>query len=370
MSNPGIRRVAPAIGLFFIAPLVAEFLLGDIPIKLLGVLADPGAVIWRRRVAHPRGRSPHRQRLAQHLRPGLRLRGFRRSLHHPDAIQSQLPASESAPSPTSLHSRARDRHVVDRLRAHAAHGVEHLGVDRPGRSAGARPGHNSMARRIGLTVTGVLFTLAAVASTAHEIKQDHFVASKAQFAVSAIVCLVTIVAAFLLPTRSAARTPGRTPSPWLVGAVALVAGSIFLIVPNAWGWIAVAIYLLMDVALISAASVFSNREGWNAQHRLALAGGAALAYAWHAFIQQPAVGSSGTSLRIGNAIFAAALIILLVKAAQRTTASVQSRSRLIFSATFARFPQRPSRLKALALPPSSRRIRLKPSPCAARPADT
>src|SRR5580698_952454 len=38
MSNPGIRRVAPAIGLFFVAPLVAEFLLGDLPIKMLGTL--------------------------------------------------------------------------------------------------------------------------------------------------------------------------------------------------------------------------------------------------------------------------------------------------------------------------------------------
>src|ERR1017187_5968008 len=33
-----MRRVLPAIGLFFIAPLVAEFLLGDLPITLLGAL--------------------------------------------------------------------------------------------------------------------------------------------------------------------------------------------------------------------------------------------------------------------------------------------------------------------------------------------
>src|SRR5271167_633822 len=38
MSNPRIGHVAPAIGLFFIAPLVAEFLLGDLPIKMLGTL--------------------------------------------------------------------------------------------------------------------------------------------------------------------------------------------------------------------------------------------------------------------------------------------------------------------------------------------
>src|SRR5438094_7564194 len=38
MPNSGIRPVAPAIGLFFVAPLVAEFLLGNLPIKLLGAL--------------------------------------------------------------------------------------------------------------------------------------------------------------------------------------------------------------------------------------------------------------------------------------------------------------------------------------------
>ena len=33
-----MKRVWPAIGLFFLAPLVAEFLLGDLPINLLGAL--------------------------------------------------------------------------------------------------------------------------------------------------------------------------------------------------------------------------------------------------------------------------------------------------------------------------------------------
>jgi hypothetical protein len=79
--------------------------------------------------------------------------------------------------------------------------------------------------------------------------------------------------------------------------------------------------VLMDLALIVAISILSHRTAWNALHRLALAGGAALAYAWHAFIQTPAVGSAGTSFRIGNAVFAAALILLLVFAARRTSAA-------------------------------------------------
>jgi hypothetical protein len=149
-------------------------------------------------------------------------------------------------------------------------------------------------------------------------------ASKAQFCVSAAVCVVAIVAAFLVPAREAPRMPGSVPNPWLIGAVALAAGSIFLIVPPTWGWTAVAIYLLMDLILIAAISALSDREGWNGLHRLALAGGAALAYAWHAFIQHPAVGDAGRSTRIGNVIFAAGLIGLLVVAARRTASYVNS----------------------------------------------
>jgi hypothetical protein len=138
------------------------------------------------------------------------------------------------------------------------------------------------------------------------------------------VCLVAIVAAFLLPARPAPRISGSVPSPWLIGAAALLAGSLFLIVPGTWGWSAVAIYLLLDVIMIVAASTLSHHEGWNAMHRLALAGGAALAYAWHAFVQHPAVGDAGRSTRIGNVIFAAGLIVLLVVAARRTASHVAS----------------------------------------------
>jgi hypothetical protein len=33
-----MRRIGPAVGLFFLAPLVAEFLLGNLPITLIGAL--------------------------------------------------------------------------------------------------------------------------------------------------------------------------------------------------------------------------------------------------------------------------------------------------------------------------------------------
>jgi len=318
MPTPGSRRVAPAIGLFFVAPLVSEWLLGDLPIKMLGALVVlaplyGGGALLIREVVRRTGRGWPSIFVLAFAYAVFEEAFTTQTLFNPNYLHLNLHLLEPAYIPALgigiwWTIFVLTLHTVWSISVSIAL-VEALVPDRA-----ATP----WLKGIGLTVTTVLFVLAAIASTRFEIKQDHFIASKVQFAVAAIVCIAAIVVAFRLPARLPARTPGWVPSPWLVGAIALAAGSIFLVVPNAWAWRAVAIYLLMDFALIAGALVLSHRNGWNAQHRLALAGGAALAYAWHAFIQQPAVGSAGLSFRIGNAVFAAALIVLLVVAARRT----------------------------------------------------
>jgi len=84
--------------------------------------------------------------------------------------------------------------------------------------------------------------------------------------------------------------------------MALIAGSLFLIVPEAWGWGTVAIYLALDLVVIVAFTAMSHRSGWNGRHRLALAGGAALAYGWHAFLQTPVDGTTGWTIRASNVV--------------------------------------------------------------------
>jgi hypothetical protein len=317
MSNSGIRRVAPAIGLFFVAPLVAEYLLGDLPIKMLGalIILAPmygGGALLVREVVRRTGRGWPTIFVLAFAYAVFEEAFTTQTLFNPDYLHLNMRLLEPAYIP-ALGIGARWTIFV--LTLHTAWSisvsialVEALVPDRA---------TTPWLRGIGLTVVATLFVLGAIASTAIEIKQDHFVASKPQFAWSAVVCVVAMLAPFRLPVRSAPCTSGWTPSPWLVGAAALLASSIFMIIPPAWGWRAVGIYVLLDLTMIAAVSVLSHREGWNAQHRLALAGGAALTYAWHAFTQQPVVGSGGISFRVGNAILAAALILLLVIAARR-----------------------------------------------------
>jgi len=324
MPKSGRRGIAPAIGLYFVAPLVAEYLLGDIPIKMLGAVAIlapmyGGGALLIREVVRRTGRGWPSILVLAFAYAVFEEAFTTQTLFNPDYLHLNLHLLQPAYIPALgigvwWTIFVLTLHTIWSISVSIAL-VEALTPDRA---------TTPWLGWIGLTVTSVLFILAAFATTAHQIKQDHFVASRSQFISAAIICVLTIIAAFRLPARQPTRTPGWTPSPWLAGAAALIAGSIFLIVPRAWGWLAVGIYVVMDLSLIVVISPLSHRDGWNAFHRLALAGGAALAYAWHAFIQTPAVGSAGTSFRIGNAVFAAALILLLVVAARRTASALNA----------------------------------------------
>ena len=217
MSNPGLRRVAPAIGLFFIAPLVAEFLLGDLPIKMLGalVILAPmygGGALLIREVVRRTGRGWPSIFVLAFAYAVFEEAFTTQTLFNPNYLHLNLHLLDPAYIPAlgigiwwtvfvlSLHT-------VWSISVSIAL-VEALVPDRA---------TTPWLGGIGLSIIGILFVLAGVASTRFEIKQDHFVASKAQFAWAAVVCVVVIVAAFRLPVRSSARTPGRVPSPWLVG---------------------------------------------------------------------------------------------------------------------------------------------------------
>jgi hypothetical protein len=59
-----------------------------------------------------------------------------------------------------------------------------------------------------------------------------------------------------------------------------------------------------------------SRLAWGQLHRLPLVGGAALAYAWHAFLQVPVIPVSQVADLVGNAAFAVGLVERLAVAAR------------------------------------------------------
>jgi len=315
-----MKRIAPAIGLFFIAPLVAEYLLGDLSIKLLGALfilapMYGGGALLIREVTRRLGKGWPTIFVLAFAYAVLEEAFTTQTLFNPNYLNLNLHLLRPAYIP-ALGIGAwwtvfvLTLHTVWSISTSIAL-VEALVPERAEKPWLKAPG---------LSLITILFILGATASTRFEITQHHFIASRMQFTVAAIICVLAAVAALMLPPTRRGQKLGAVPSPWLVGFGALAAGSIFMLVPKDWGWIAVGIYLALDVVVVAAVWRMSHNSAWNATHRLALAAGASLTYAWHAFtVPKPVVGTGGASFRIGNAIFAVGLIALLVFAARKTS---------------------------------------------------
>ena len=84
------------------------------------------------------------------------------------------------------------------------------------------------------------------------------------------------------------------------------------------GWIVVATYVVIYSIVIAVVTRWSASEQWGPPHILAFAGGALLTYAWQGFPHEPILGSKGDIDLIGNAVFAASAVVLLIAAVMRS----------------------------------------------------
>jgi len=315
-----IRRVAPALGLYFLAPLISEFLLGDFPITRLGIILilapvyGGGALLIREIVRRTGGGWPRMIVLA--LAYGIFEEAFTtQTLFNPNYLGLNLHLLDHAYIP-ALGIGAWWTVFVLTL-----HTIWSISVS-IGLAEALVPERATQPwlRTLGLTIVTVLFVAIAVMMTKYSIKQDHshFIATKAQFAWSAVFVVVVAGAAFLFPRSSSEQSSSSAPSPWVAGFAALLLTSLFEVTPPAWGWGAVACYFALDIVAIALYWVWSRRHGWNSLHRLAMAGGAALTYAWHAFLQSPVTGGSTRLNLISHVVFGTGLLILLYVAGRRT----------------------------------------------------
>jgi hypothetical protein len=297
-----MKRVAPAFALFFLAPFIAEYLLGDFPLTKLGymfIMAPMygGGALLIREVVRRSGKGWPTIFVLAFAYAVLEEAFTTQTLFNPNYLHLNMHLLDHAYIP-ALGIGAwwtvfvLTLHTVWSISTSIAL-VEACVPDRASAPWLHWPG---------LTVDTILFVLAAIASTRFEIKHDHFLATTAQFSISGLIIVLAVIAAFFLPTRKTVASATPAPDPFALGTLALIAASIFLLVPPALAWIAVAIYLLLDIAVIAAITALSHRPGWDGRHRLALAAGAALAYGWHAFIGKPVDGSTGLIIRGSNAV--------------------------------------------------------------------
>ncbi|MEU7832056.1 hypothetical protein [Nonomuraea sp. NPDC049129] len=334
-----LPRLAPAIGLFFLAPLTAEYLMGNAPIthiqNLLGLapLYGGGALLIRE-FARRTGRGwPAMMTLA--LAYGMIEEAFvTQTLWDSNWVVGAhtleygfIPELGLA-GPWTLFMVG--VHTVFSISAPIAVAETLAGSRRTTPWLG----------KIGLTVAGVLYAVVALGSgVAQAVFGRH--ASALQLIGAGVVIAAIIVVGIRLPRRTTDVTllPGRAPSPWVAGALAMVAGAVFVLLyavdPNGFtpwlaeaiplpAWLSVVSYLTLFVTVATVVVRWSHRAGWSQAHRLALAGGAMLTYAWHSFPQRnitPTVPpTKPTSLAedlAGNAILTAGAVALLIVAALR-----------------------------------------------------
>jgi hypothetical protein len=309
-----LERVAPAIGLFFLAPLVAEFLLGNIAIDalagliVLAPLYGGGAVLIRESVRRAGRGWPSIILLA--LAYAIFEEGLvTQSLFDPNYVGADLLRVTFVP--------ALGIGVWWTLFVMTLHTVWSISVPIALVEAlTPRRRTTPWLGPVGLIVTALLFVFGSVVTMLGTYAQARFIAPAPQLVASVVAIAVLIAIAFALPRRPPAPIAGVAPDPWLVGASSLVAASFFLGATLAIdrGWLLVVIYLVTYAVVIAVVANWSRRAGWGPPHILALAGGALLAYAWHAFPQTPVVGSIGTVDLVGNVVFAIGAIALLAAA--------------------------------------------------------
>ncbi len=310
-SIPLLRRIAPALALLVIAPLIAEFLLGDFNVRQLGYLAvfvpvyGTGALLVRE-VTRRTGRGwPTMLLLA--LAYALMLEGFiNQTLFNPDYAGQHLLQYGFIPALGTSFNFAvyvLTLHVVWSIGSAVAI-AEALAGER---------WREPWLRRPGLVVVIVLTLLGAAATASFTLRTFAFMASAGQFAAVAGVVALVVVAAFAGFARVGDGTPGAdggaghgaapgSPSLLVVMLVALLLSSGF----QRWfvyapkhavpAGVALAGLVALEAVAVALFWNWSRRARWGPTHILAAATGAVITYGWISLRRLVVAG--GTSLGV------------------------------------------------------------------------
>ncbi|MEV4009161.1 hypothetical protein AB0J35_01600 [Nonomuraea angiospora] len=330
-QRPLLVRLAPAIGLWFVAPLTAEFLMGNIAITDVVTMISTtflygaGALVIRE-VARRTGRG-RPTILAWALAYGIFEEAFfTQTLWNQNwfgvrildygyvpALGTGVPWLMFMVGVHTIWSISVPIAVVETL-------------------AGSRR-TTPWLGKIGLRVVSVVFAVFFVLGAIAKGMAGGWFATPAQYAGAGVVVVALIVLGLRL-RRSAPTVEGAAPGPWAVFAFALVAGAFFVLLYacdptglSPWlaglsvpAWLSVLLYLALFAGVGALVARWSHRSGWSDAHRLALAAGAMLTYAWHSFPWKVIVPASPAADLAGNAVMTVGAVVLLVFAARRVAA--------------------------------------------------
>lgn len=162
--------------------------------------------------------------------------------------------------------------------------------------------------RIGLVVTSALYLAAAALVLVDQARTEQFLASTPQLAGAAIVSALLVLISVRFGRRTSEVRQRRMPPPWVAGLGALVAGSAFHLTPTHWGGVVLAVVV---VAASTAALVWAGRSAdWTETHRFAVGIGLLAASALFGFLVDP-IGDVTVLPKFGHNAAMVVLVALL-----------------------------------------------------------
>lgn len=306
-----MRRAA--IGLFFLSPLIAEYLLGNVPfdqlpwIVFLAPMYGGGAVLIRE-FARRTGRG-WRAMIPLAAGYGLLEAGILdQSLFNPsyEGFDFQYPAHVPVLGISAYHA----------VTFIAGHVIWSISVPIALAEAVSRHPTRPWLGRRGIAVAAGVFVLGDLVIFVGHVDETGFMARPQQLVGVAVVVAILVTVAC---RRWAPATPAGTPAPnptWLAaGALAVTSGAFLM--PEGWPGFGLIVGLYGGALLAIRAG--TRRAGWGAPHRLALAGGALLSYCWVGFFLLVTTGSASTLNLAGQGVLVGAALVLLTVAVRRTS---------------------------------------------------
>ncbi|KRE11678.1 hypothetical protein ASE66_24490 [Bosea sp. Root483D1] len=317
-----LKHLAPVLCLFIITPLIAEYLLGNVPttwivlLPVLSLLYGSGAVLIRE-LARKTGRGW----------PTIATLAFAY------AVVEEAFATQSWFNPNFEGQRLLDYGYVEALGTspswivfvvilHVAWSIcTPIALTEV---IFTKTRLEPWLSAKGICVVAGLFASSIAILMTHFIIKDQFVASPMQFAASASVAVALIVVAFVLfpPKRENSDAKissgglADTPPPWSMGALVLAVGSAFYMIqefaPKAGipAWITACLSLSLALGMLYFVTWSSRRSDWSDRHRFALASGAVLVYCWWGFVIE--VDLYGTNALPGRVLLVCASFMFLV----------------------------------------------------------
>jgi hypothetical protein len=322
-----LRRLGPALLLLPLAPIVAEFLLGDFSIRQIGlVLAllpmyGGGALLIREIARRTDGGWPRIVLLA--VAYALIEEAFlTQSLFNPNYVGQRLLDYGYVPwLGTSLNW------AFFVLTIHVVWSVATPILIVEGLAAGRRT--QPWLMKTGMAVTTVLFLIGCASTAFFSLQASPFVASRSQFVASGILVALAVAAAFATRRGSdaAARLTAAAPRPLIVFFVCLALAAVFMIAEDRTQPLVPAVVsLLFRVALTAAAAALLARwaraRDWGAGHYLAIASATTLTYAVFGFLAflrgHTNLGAPTGTVDLAGQVGLAALVFLLIWIGRRS----------------------------------------------------